>query len=153
MLRAYGQPVLVEEFVAGDECTVGVLGNSLPEAIGAVRVRPKAGPDPDFVYGLEVKRDWERQLVYETPAPLEPAAMERLLSDAVRAFNAIGCRDVARVDFRVRGGIPVFLEVNPLPGLSPAHGDLPLLARGMGIGYGELMRRMLSAAFSRCGLT
>lgn len=153
MLSDYRQPVLVEAFIEGDEYTVGVLGNGSPEAIGAVRVRPKKGPDPSFVYSVEAKRDWQNQLAYDVPPPLEGETLRRLYADAVKAFGAIGCRDVARVDFRLKDDTPVFLEINPLPGLSPAYGDLPLLARGMGVAYPELMKRMLSASFERCGLS
>jgi len=152
MLSNYSQPVLVEAFIEGDEYTVGVLGNDPPAAIGAVRVRPKSGPDPSFVYSVEAKRDWQNQLAYDVPPPLHGDALNRLYADAVKAFGAIGCRDVARVDFRLKDGVPVLLEINPLPGLSPAYGDLPLLARGMGLSYPDLMRRMLSASFTRCGL-
>ncbi len=152
MLRDYGQPVLVEGFVAGDEYTVGVVGNDPPTAVGAMRIRPKEGADPHFAYTLEVKRDWENRVAYDVPPPLPGPALDRLYGDAVKAFCAIGCRDVCRVDFRVRDGVPVFLEINPLPGLSPVYGDLPLLSRGMGIPYPELMRRILTAAFTRCGL-
>ncbi len=89
---------------------------------------------------------------YDVPPPLEPAVRHRLYADAVKAFKAIGCRDLSRVDFRVRDGVPVFLEINPLPGLSPEYGDLPLLSKGMGVSYDELMGRILKTAFERCGL-
>ncbi len=152
MLRHYHQPVMVEGFVAGDEYTVGVLGNEDARAMGAMRIRPLAGPDPHFVYSIEVKRDWQNQVAYDVPAPLGEDSLKRLCDDAVRAFRAIGCRDLARVDFRVRDGVPIFLEINPLPGLSPVYGDLPILARGMGTPYPDLMGRILAAAFTRCGL-
>jgi D-alanine-D-alanine ligase len=152
MLSDYRQPVLVESFIQGDEYTVGVIGNDPPGAIGAVRVRPKRGPDPSFVYSVEAKRDWQNQLAYDVPPPLEGEALGRLYADALKAFRAIACRDVARVDFRMKGDTPVFIEINPLPGLSPAYGDLPLLAKGMGVSFADLMRRMLAASFERCGL-
>jgi D-alanine-D-alanine ligase len=152
VLGGYGQPVLVEGFVAGDEYTVAVLGNDPPAAAGAMRIRPKKGPAPDFVYSVEVKRDWRNQVGYDVPPPLAPDALARLYDSAERAFMAIGCRDVARVDFRVRDGVPVFLEINPLPGLSPVYGDVCLVTRGMGIAYEELFRRILDAAFRRCSL-
>lgn len=152
MLREYRQPVMVEGFVAGDEYTVGVVGNAPPQAVGAMRIRPKKGSDPNFVYSIEMKRDWENQVGYDVPPPLPPQVLERLYADAVKAFRAIGAHDVSRVDFRVRGGVPVFLEINPLPGLSPVYGDLPLLSAGMGLPYGELMRRILEASLTRWGL-
>ena len=136
MLADYHQPIMVEGFVAGEEYTVGVLGNDRPEAIGAMRIRPKAGPDPDFVYSIEVKRDWKNQVAYDVPPPLEPDVRDRLYADAVKAFKAIGCRDLSRVDFRVRDGVPVFLEINPLPGLSPElRGPAPPQQ-----GHGRLLR-------------
>lgn len=152
LLRDYHQPILVEAFVAGDEYTVGVVGNAPPEPLGAMRIRPKSGPDPHFAYTIEVKRDWENQVAYDAPAPLPPGPLARLLGDAVRAFRALECRDVARVDFRMDGATPLFLEINPLPGLSPAYGDLPILARGHGLSYGEFMGRILDAGLRRCGL-
>ena len=152
LLGTYRQPVLVEPFLAGDEYTVGVVGNDPPGVIGAMRIRPRTGPDPAFVYSLEVKRDWENLVAYDVPPPLDAALRDRLYEDAVRAFGSIGCRDAARVDFRIVDGVPYFMEINPLPGLSPAYGDLPILARGMGMPYGELMGRILDAAFRRTGL-
>lgn len=151
MLSDYGQPVMVEGFVRGEEYTVGVLGNQDASAIGAMRIRAREGADPDFVYSVEVKRDWRNRVAYDVPPPLAPPLLERLYGDAVRAFRAIGCRDLARVDFRIRDDVPVFLEINPLPGLSPTYGDLPLLAAGMGIPYDRLVGRILDTAFRRCG--
>lgn len=153
MLSAYGQPVMVEGFIPGDEFTVGVVGNDPPQAVGAMRIRPKSGPSPDFVYSLEMKRDWENCVGYDVPPPLDEETLGRLYGDAVKAFRAIGARDVSRVDFRIRDGVPVFLEINPLPGLSPVYGDLPLLSKGMGISYPDLMHRILNACLSRQGLS
>src|SRR6185503_11731912 len=63
------QPVLVEEYIQGDELTVGVLGNDPPRIIGVMRVVPLQ-PTERFIYSLEVKRDWERQVRYEVPPRL-----------------------------------------------------------------------------------
>jgi D-alanine-D-alanine ligase len=150
--RAYRQPILAEEFVVGDEVTVGLIGNGpAVEVLGAMRVRPKQ-PTENFVYSLEVKRDWARRVDYEAPARLSPSALESLTKAAVDAYQALGCRDVARIDFRVRSGVPTFLEANPLPGLSPESSDLVILARGHGISYEDLIRRILNAALARVGL-
>jgi D-alanine-D-alanine ligase len=56
---------------------------------------------------------------------------------------------VARIDFRLRDGIPCFLEVNPLPGLNPQTSDLVILARLRGWSYEQLIESILEAAVRR----
>src|SRR5262249_51573852 len=112
LCRDHRQPVLVEEYVEGDELTVGLLGNDPPRVLGVMRVLPQQ-PTARFVYSLEVKRDYLRQVRYECPARLPPARLQAVEEAALRAYRALGCRDVARVDFRMRDGVPYFLEVNP----------------------------------------
>jgi D-alanine-D-alanine ligase len=147
--RDYGQPALVEEFIAGDEVTVGLVGNAPdPEIVGTMRVRPKSA-DPRFVYSLEVKRQWDERVAYETPAQLPGRVHSRVVDAARAAFLALGCRDVARIDFRVRDGIPYFIEVNPLPGLAPGWSDLVILARGVGLGHADLIRKILNVTLAR----
>src|SRR5438034_716923 len=81
--RADRQPLLVETFIAGDELTVGVIGNDPPGVLGIMRVVPKR-PTAEFVYSLEVKRDWQNRVRYETP----PAGYdEETLS--VISYNAL----------------------------------------------------------------
>lgn len=150
--RAYRQPVLIEEFIAGDEVTVGIVGNDPAEPLGVMRMIPKAGPPGEFVYSLEVKRDWERHVEYEAPAKLPADVLRAVEADALTVFAGLGCRDVARADFRVRDGVPYFLEINPLPGLSPESGDIVFLAYRMGLTYPELIGRVLAAAATRLGL-
>ena len=146
--QTYRQPILVEEFIDGDELTVGVLGNTPPEVIGIMRVVPKKHSGP-FVYSLEVKRDWKEQVRYECPAQLSRADTAAVQQAALDAWRALGCRDVSRIDFRLRDGIPYFLEVNPLPGLSPESGDIVLLSGAMGIDHSELVGRIVTAATER----
>src|SRR5262249_54174253 len=121
--RNYRQPVLVEEVIVGDEVTVGIGGNDPPESIGIMRMVPKTATE-HFVYSLEVKRAWHDKVEYEAPAKLPREVTRAIEADALAVFAGLGCRDVARADFRVRDGVPYFLEINPLPGLSPDSGDL-----------------------------
>jgi D-alanine-D-alanine ligase len=148
--QAYRQPILVEEFVDGDELTVGLLGNDPPQVVGVMRVLPQQQAGP-FVYSLEVKRDWRERVRYECPARLSAADTRAVCQAALASWHALGCRDVARIDFRLRDQVPYFLEANPLPGLSPVSGDLVLLAGFMGVTYPELISRIVSAAASRQG--
>jgi D-alanine-D-alanine ligase len=142
------QPLLVEEFIAGEELTVGVLGTDRPRVLGVLRVIPLR-PTERFVYSLEVKRDYERQVRYESPALLPPAQLQAIEKAALTVHRALGCRDVARIDFRLRDGVPFFLEVNPLPGLNPVTSDLVILARGAGWSYEQLIETILEEAHTR----
>ena len=151
LLEAYQQPILVEEFIEGDELTVGVLGNSPPQVLGVMRVVPQR-EERHFVYSLEVKRDWENRVRYECPAALAPADTAAVEQAALAAYKALGCRDVARIDFRLRRSVPYFIEANPLPGLAPKSSDIVLLARALGIEHRELLRRILAAAVERYDL-
>jgi D-alanine-D-alanine ligase len=146
--RDYCQPLLVEEFIAGDELTVGVLGNDPPRVFGVMRVLPTE-PAEHFVYGLEVKRDFRAQVRYECPAKLDGDDRAEVESAALAACRALGCRDVARIDFRLRDGVPYFLEANPLPGLNPESSDLVLMAYELGVGYAALIGQILDAALAR----
>jgi D-alanine-D-alanine ligase len=149
--RDQQQPLLVEEFIAGEELTVGVVGNSPPHVIGVLRVVPLQ-PEERFVYSLEVKRDYAHRVCYECP-PLVPAAdLHAVREAALLAYRALGCRDVARIDYRVRDGVPYFLEANPLPGLNPETSDLVILARMSSLPHPSLIRAILHAALNRCGL-
>src|SRR4030065_587801 len=104
------------------------------------RVRPE-----EFVYSLEVKRDWENQIEYRCPPSLPVAVVAEIERCATGIYRLLGCRDFSRIDFRLDGEmVPHFLECNPLPRLSPGDGDLPIMAAGMGDPYGGLVSGMLS---------
>ncbi|MBN2098138.1 MAG: D-alanine--D-alanine ligase [Dehalococcoidia bacterium] len=153
LLEYYHQPVMVEEFIDGEETTVGVVGNSPPVVVGIMRVIPRKKVDY-FVYSLEMKRDWEALLTYECPAQLGRDVLHGIADSSLRAFEALGCRDLARMDFRIgKDGTPYFLEVNPLPGLNPRSGDLPIMAGKVGWSYETLITTILSAAQQRYGGT
>jgi D-alanine-D-alanine ligase len=149
LLERYQQSVMVEEFITGDEVTMGVVGNSPPTVLGIMRVVPKTTKDY-FVYSLEVKRDWERLVDYECPAQLEAGVLKKIADSGLKAFEILRCRDFARIDFRVsRDGTPYFLEINPLPGLNPNSGDIVIMAKKMGWRYESLISAIVEAALER----
>jgi D-alanine-D-alanine ligase len=151
-LADYGGPVLIETFLPGIEATVGVLGNGRSaEVLGVMEIAPKKARADEFVYGLETKRAYLDEVAYHVPPKSVPAAVVREIEQvALRAFAALGCRDVARVDVRLDArGVPNFIEVNPLPGLSPVSGDLVIMTKARGGTFEELIGRIVDGALAR----
>jgi D-alanine-D-alanine ligase len=149
LLGLYQQPVMVEEFIDGDEVTVGIIGNKHPKIVGVMRILPKNKTE-HFVYSLEVKRDYEALVDYECPAQLKSSAIRKIEEASLDAFRMLGCRDFARIDFRVRAdGIPYFIEINPLPGLG-TYSDLIIMAIKTGWTHRGLIRAVLDATLERC---
>ncbi len=152
LLAAYG-PVLVEQFIAGTEVSVGLVGNGEPQITGMMQMLPAEGPNPDFIYSLQVKRDWRERVRYAVPPELPDGVCERAAQAARAVFRLLGCRDVARVDLRIDAdGQPWFIEANPLPGLDPVTSDLVILSVGGGWTHASLIARIVREAENRAGL-
>jgi D-alanine-D-alanine ligase len=151
ILEDYHQPAMIEEFVDGDEVTVGIIGNAPPEVVGIMRVLPRK-KEEHFVYSLEVKRDYVNLVDYECPALLAPEVTDRITDVSLKVFKTLGCRDFARIDFRVRAdGEPCFIEINPLPGLG-TYSDLIIMALKAGWTLEGLIGAVLDAALERYSL-
>ncbi len=149
LLEHYRQPVMVEEFIAGDEVTVGIVGNSPAKVLDIMRVLAKKR-STYFIYSLEVKREWEQLVDYECPALLETGILEEIANSSLEVFKVLGCRDFARLDFKLSSeGVPYFLEINPLAGLNPKSSDLPIMANKLGWSYQTLISAILNAALQR----
>jgi len=154
LLKTYGSPVLVEEFVKGPEFTVGILGNEDPFVLGVMQIEIKGRAPEDSIYSLEIKREWEEKVRYHCPPSLDKDLLRKIEEVALRSYRALECRDVSRVDIRVgEDRIPYFLEINPLPGLSPVYGDLVMIARSMGWDYDRLVKTIFHHALKRYGWT
>ncbi len=154
LFQAYGSPLLVEEFVKGPEFTVGILGNEDPFVLGVMQIEIKGSRPEESIYSLEIKREWEEKVRYHCPPAIEPDLLRKIEDVALRCHRALECRDVSRVDIRLgEDRIPYFLEVNPLPGLSPVYGDLVMIARSMGWDYARLVKTIFHHALKRYGWT
>jgi len=118
-----------------------------------MQIEIKGVPSGEAIYSLEVKREWEEKVRYHCPPPIDRALLTKIETVALQSYRVLECRDVSRVDLRVgEDGEPYFLEVNPLPGLSPLYGDLPIMAGRMGWSYDQLVRTIFHHALKRCGL-
>ncbi len=147
-LEKFNRPVMMEEFIDGDEVTVGIIGNSPPVIVGIMRILPREKSE-HFVYSLEVKRDWKRLVEYECPAFLNRNTSVLLRECSLKAYDVLGCRDFARVDFRVTSeGKPYFIEINPLPGLG-TYSDLIIMAKKLGWIHNEVIMAVFNAALKR----
>lgn len=146
LLREFQQPVLVERYLPGREYTVGILGTgSGAECIGGMEILLKEGAEPG-VYSYLNKREWETLVEYRQ---ISGELLRSGGAAAVAAWQALGCRDAGRVDLREdENGVAHVLEVNPLAGLNAKRSDLCILCRLRGIGYEELIARIMkSVAF------
>ena len=150
MVERYQQPALVEEYIGGREFTVGLLGERRPEVLPPMEIVFTDKSDKTPIYKFEDKLEENDRIRYEVPAKLEPGQLERLRASARTSFMSLGCRDVARIDFRMdETGRIYFIECNPLPGLTPGWSDLVLIAQGDGMDYHTLIGEILSGAIRR----
>jgi D-alanine-D-alanine ligase len=149
-VERYRQPALVEEYIAGREFTVGLLGDKRPRVLPPMEIKFKKKDNPRPVYDYTVKQDWEEYVYYECPAKLTDAEQKAMEKIARATFWALDCRDVARVDLRMdaEGRIYV-LEVNPLPGLTPDYSDLVLIAKASGMEYDQLIAEIMQGGLRR----
>ncbi|MEM3440179.1 MAG: ATP-grasp domain-containing protein [Candidatus Bathyarchaeia archaeon] len=161
VLEVYKQPAIVEEFLPGREFTVGLIGNSEPTVLPIVEIlldKLPAGANP--LYSYEAKWVWDVPgnpvEILHCPPQIPKEVEEEIKGIARKAFKALGCRDLCRIDIRMDGeGVPRVMEVNPLPGLIPnpdAHSCLPRAARAAGLTYDQLICTILWQALKRYGL-
>jgi len=150
LIAKYRQPALAEQYIRGREFTVGMLGERRPKVLPPMEIVFLDASDPTPIYSFEMKQDWSDRIRYEVPAKLSERELDRLERAGREVFAALGCRDVARIDFRIDAeGRIFFIECNPLPGLTPGWSDLVLIAQAAGIEYRALIGEILSFAIRR----
>jgi D-alanine-D-alanine ligase len=142
---SYDSKVLLERHVEGRDLAVSVLdGPGGPEALPVVEAVPR---DEDF-YDFESRYEIGRT-TFVCPAKLPDPAGERARELAVAAYELLGCSGFARVDLMLdRDGELFLLEANAVPGLTETS-LLPQAAEAAGIGFDELVGRLVELAFAR----
>lgn len=137
----FDDQVIVENYVAGSEITVAILEDE--GALPVLEIRPRSGLY-DYYHKYQAGA-----CEYLVPAPLGPAVAEAIAESARRTFHALGCRVYARVDFRLDAeGQHYMLETNTLPGMT-ALSLVPKAAKAAGIGYTDLVSRILRLSLQR----
>ena len=149
-------PILIEEFLNGDDITFGVIGNP-----GSFELLPLIKEDYSGlpkklvpICGREAKWD-EKSLYYDIHpvlAELSGQAEKEIVNGSLTLFKALECRDYARFDWRLNSkGIPKLLEINPNPGWC-WDGHLARAALFKKISYPEMLNKILNAAEKRLNI-
>ncbi|HEU0335691.1 MAG TPA: D-alanine--D-alanine ligase family protein [Gaiellaceae bacterium] len=147
LARRHDDKVLVEEFVPGIEVEVAVLG-SQREPVASLPGRV-VSHHADW-YDWSSKYDEGGSELQVPPTGLDDAQVERAQQLAVQAFVATDCEGMARADFfaRERDGEIVLNELNTIPGFT-ATSFYTRLFEASGIGYGEILDRLVALALER----
>ena len=135
---------LIEEQVRGEEVTCALFGNPETgiETLPPILIRPQGGRM--FDYQAKYTPGLSEEIC---PAPLPRAALERIRACAVAAYVALGCRGFARVDFILNDGVPWFLELNTLPGVTK-ESLLPKAAVAAGWSLPDFFKRLVELALA-----
>ena len=134
----YGDSILIEKYIPGREVTVSILGG-LP--LPVIEIVPKDG-----FYDYEHKYT-KGASDYICPAKIPKRISESLQKVAAEAYNALGCRHYARVDFRLGDDGKIYcLEVNTLPGMTDLS-LVPMAAKSVGIEFPELVNKIAFMAY------
>jgi D-alanine-D-alanine ligase len=147
----YRQPALVEAFVDGPEYTVTLVGNAPPRGLPVLQRALEAGTGIGL-HAVERHAPPPGGWPHVVPGALDGTLEACLVDLATRAFEALECRDFARVDFRLDGGgTPRFLEINPLPTFA-VDGSFGIIAELLGRPLDDLLAEVLAPGLRRLGL-
>jgi D-alanine-D-alanine ligase len=154
VIEQFDQPALVEEYIDGRELNIAIIGNQKLTVFPISEIDMSTMPK-QYQRIVSYNAKWMKGTEeYEhtkgiCPAPL-PASLEARLKDmATKAYQIIGCRDYARIDFRLsKENKPYILEVNPNPDISDDAG-FSRSARAYGYAFEELIGKIVEIALER----
>ena len=145
----YGDEMMVEKYIAGQEIQVAIMDN---KALGAIEVRPK-----NLFYDYQCKYT-AGMTDYVMPAEISSEKYQEVLDLSLRCYKILGCSGVSRVDFILNnksGGQNekdnqfYFLEINTHPGFTTTS-LVPKIAKHQGIDFKEIVEYLVSSA--KCGI-
>ncbi|WP_300360719.1 D-alanine--D-alanine ligase [Fusobacterium sp.] len=125
--------VTIEDFIQGDELTVGVIEG---ESLGVIRIKPKNG-----LYDFTSKYT-KGMSEYEFPAKISEKAYNIAMKNAALIHEKLGMSGISRSDFILRGEEVFFLEVNSCPGMTETS-LVPKVATLKGYSFDDLTRKMV----------
>jgi D-alanine-D-alanine ligase len=149
-LEIYRQPALAEEYVAGREINVALWGSQQPVVLPISEIVFQWTRDPLRQFVTFDSKWVEDSPEYKgtpgiCPAELSAEDQARIEATAVQAYQTLGFRSFARVDMRLKDGIPYILEVNANPDLAMDAGFFRS-ASTAGLSYPEMVLRILQLA-------
>ena len=135
---AYGDEILVEEFIDGPELTAAVWGT--PETCDALPVIEITTTSGRYDYESKYTVGASSHII---PARISEKAMERVRETAEQTFRVFGCRGVARIDMMLSAeDIPYVIDINTVPGMTETS-LVPDAARAAGISFEDFCERLL----------
>ena len=151
LFNTYKSEIIIEEYIEGRELNVAVLGNTLlPISEISFKGLPK-----DLPKIVTYESKWIDDSVYYNntksicPAKLNGQLMKLVEDVAIKAINALNCRDYARVDIRLSNdNIPYVIEINPNPDISVDSG-FSRAAKYHGLTHGQLLYKISEFALNR----
>lgn len=156
IIEDLGRPVLVEEYIEGDEYEISIIGNSgedlrvLPLSRSVFKKMPKGYW---HIYTSEAKRQKKsvyKKIILQSPAKNVNPKLESLLTEiALDVYQIMKCRDYGRVGIRVdKDGNPYVLEIDTNPPLNE-QSEFVKAAKLTGMNYGNLLEEILNLAIRR----
>jgi D-alanine-D-alanine ligase len=133
------QNILLEQFIKGREFTVAVFGKVEPKALPVIEIVPVFGEFYDF--DSKYKNGGSNHIC---PADLSKDQLEKISDSAIKIFQTIGCKDLARVDFILNQQDYnfYFLEINTIPGMTGTSLS-PEAAKEAGMNFGEFLDKLI----------
>jgi len=140
---SFDKKILIEKYIAGREIECAVLGNEEPRA----SVLGEIIPQHEF-YSYEAKYLDDQGAILVAPADIEITLMKKIQSFAIKAFQALGCEGMSRVDFFITGEEIYINEINTIPGFTKIS-MYPRLWQLSGLEYPKLLQKLIELALIR----
>ena len=132
--------IMIEEFIAGREIQVAIMGN---KKLGAIELKPKRK-----FYDYQAKYNTKAKTKHIIPVKLAKKKLDEVLNIALRAHKIIGCKGVSRADFKFYKGKFYLLEINTQPGMTKLS-LVPEIASYYGISFIDLIKWILKDASTK----
>ncbi|RVW05416.1 D-alanine--D-alanine ligase family protein [Rhodococcus xishaensis] len=150
LARKHDPKVIVESAIVGREVECGVLefpdGDVRASVVAEIRM-PNADGNESAFYDFDTKY-LDDVCEFDVPAKLDDAVSEQIRELAVRAFRALDCQGLARVDFFITADGPVINEINTMPGFTSIS-MFPRMWQAAGIEYADLVSTLIETALAR----